>query len=518
MSCYAETHRLFVNSCMRSFPNSLPRVCVALGLRTPTQLLRAAEAEYKDGNTFLEFRLDYLPDPASGVDLIRNFRRRYSDAQILATCRRKENHGHFPGALQTQIDILHAAAKAGAVAVDLEIESAEKLKTAAITLREAAALVLSYHSFRNTPAPAAILRRLQRIPADAYKLVTTANKPADVLSLADFLKKHRGAPLICFAMSEAGLPTRVLSLALGCPFTYAAPCSCAGTAPGQVTAKLLRSLYHCDKLTSHTHVYGVIADPVGHSKSPAIHNRAFQARRINAVYLPFLITAPQLGEWMKLAAVLPVLGFSVTIPHKQKISRYLDVVDPLAKRVGAVNTVWRRAGKWRGTNTDVDGVLKPLSRHMRPSRSSVLIAGYGGAARAAAIALADAGAQITLTGRSATRAQQLARVVKADVVSLKQAQTQKYDVLIHSTPVGMAPNPEASLFANRVPAEIVFDMVYNPHETLLLKQAKDQGCTVIYGAEMLLEQAASQFEIWTGESAPRTAMRNALEQALQTTC
>lgn len=500
---------------MPALPSSLPRICVALGLPNAEQLARIAEKEYKDGNTFLEFRLDHLADPSSGIDLIRSFRKRYSDTQILATCRHKQNHGYFSGGLQNQIEILRAAATAGAMAVDLEIECAEKAKAAANTLREDAALIVSYHSFRNTPAPAGILRRLQRIPADAYKLVTTAGKPADTLRLVEFLKTYRGAALVSFAMSEAGLPTRVLSPALGCAFTYAAPSGDCGTAPGQIAAKLMRSLYRCDKLSRQTRVYGVIADPVAHSKSPAIHNRAFQARRMDAVYLPFLVALPHLSEWMKLATQLPVCGFSVTIPHKQKIGRYLDVVEPLAKRIGAVNTVWRKAGKWRGTNTDVEGILKPLTKRLRPARSSILIAGYGGAARAAAIALADAGAQITITGRNGQRAQELAQVVKADTVSLKQAQTRQYDVLIHATPVGMSPHTEESLFSNRVPADVVFDMVYNPRETLLLQQARQQGCTLIYGAEMLLEQAVCQFEIWTGESAPRSVMQSALEQALQ---
>jgi 3-dehydroquinate dehydratase / shikimate dehydrogenase len=309
--------------------------------------------------------------------------------------------------------------------------------------------------------------------------------------------------------------TRVLGPAFGCAFTYAAPSCNAGTAPGQIAAKWMRSLYHCEKLSRQTRVYGVIADPVAHSKSPVIHNRAFQARRIDAVYLPFLVAAQHLGDWMKLASSLPVCGFSVTIPHKQKIVRYLNVIEPLAKRIGAVNTVWRKGGKWRGTNTDANGVLKPLSRHLRPAHSSILIAGYGGAARAAAIALADAGAQITITGRNVHRAHELARIVKAEVLSLKQAQTRGYDALIHATPVGMWPQAEESLFPNRVPADVVFDMVYNPHETLLLRQAKQEGCTVIYGAEMLLEQAACQFEIWTGDSAPRAVMQSALEQATQ---
>src|SRR5581483_713263 len=411
---------------MPGLPSSLPRICVALGLPNAAQLTRAAEAEYKDGNTFLEFRLDYLADPAAGAELIHNFCRRYPDAQVLATCRHKQNHGRFSGTVQQQLDILKAAADSGAIAVDLEIESAEKIKTAANDLRANAALIVSYHSFDNTPALAGVLRRLRHTPADAYKLATTAHKPADTLRLIDFVKAHRGEPLISFAMSEAGLATRILSPAFGCIFTYAAPCQDDGTAPGQIAAKLMRSLYHTDKLSRQTRVFGVIADPVAHSKSPVIYNRAFQARRIDAVYLPFLVAAPHLSEWMKLAEKLPVRGFSVTIPHKQKIIRHLNVVEPLAKRIGAVNTVWCKAGKWRGTNTDVDGVLKPFSRHMRPAHKSILIAGYGGAARAAAIVLADAGAQITITGRKPDRAQALARVVKAGVVSLKQAQTREY--------------------------------------------------------------------------------------------
>lgn len=500
---------------MPALPDSLPRICVALGVSDTDQLMRIAEAEYKDGNTFLEFRLDYLPQAASGLKVMEAFRNRYPEAQVLATCRHKHGGGRFTGALERQVEVLDAAAKSGAIAVDLEIESAEKMKPATCALRQRASLIVSYHSFRNTPGPTGVMRRLQRIPADAYKLVTTANKPGDTLRIIDFLKTYRGTPLIAFGMSETGLASRVLSPAFGCAFTYAAPSADAGTAPGQVPAKVMRSLYRSDKLSRQSRIFGVIADPVSHSKSPLIHNRAFQARRLDAVYLPFLVASQHLNEWMKLALSLPVAGFSVTIPHKQKIVRYLDVVEPLAKRIGAVNTVWRKAGKWRGTNTDAEGVLRPLSKRLRPARSSILIAGYGGAARAAAIVLGDAGAQVTIAGRNLRKAQQLATAVKAKAVSLKQAEAQDYDALIHATPVGMSPHCDAVLFQNRLPARIVFDMVYNPHETLLLKHAREQGLTVVYGSEMLLEQAASQFEIFTGESAPRAVMQNALEQSLR---
>jgi len=499
---------------MSRLPRSLPRICVALGLPTPSQLIRAAEREYKDGSTFFEFRLDRLADPAAGVELIRNFRKKYSDAFILATCRHKENQGGYTGAPERQIEILHAAGKAGAAALDLEIESAERARSAVPELRQSAPVFLSYHNFQNTPSLDGILRRLERIAADAYKIATTARKPSDNARVLKFAREHRETSLIVLAMSEVGIVTRVLTPSLGCLYTYASPSEAEGTAPGQVSAKLMHSLYRCEKLTRQTRLYGVIADPVAHSKSPLIHNRAFQTRRLDAVYLPFLVTSAQLGDWMAAAAALPVHGFSVTIPHKQRILRHLDIVEPLAKRLGAVNTVWRKAGKWRGTNTDTDGVLKPLRRRISLGHASILIAGYGGAARAAAIALADAGSNITITGREMKRAQALANVVKAEAVTLKEAQQRRYDVLVHATPVGMSPNEDGCLFNDAIPADVVLDMVYNPHETLLLKRAKEEGRTVIHGSEMLLEQAACQFEIWTGESAPRSVMRNALEHQL----
>lgn len=495
---------------MPSLPATLPRICVALGLPTDSELIRAVENEYKDGNNFLEFRLDYLDDPVSGVQVVRQVKAKHPELEILATCRHKEHHGLFQGTIEAQLAILKDAAIAGASAIDLEIESAECVKDSLQELRKLVPLILSFHDFQGTPALGLVLRKLRRIPADAYKIATTARKPDDNTRLVQLIRESRDVPLIAFTMSEAGVPTRILAPALGSLFTYAAPAGCQGTAPGQIPAKTMRALYRSDKLVKDTRVYGVIADPVAHSKSPLIHNRALQSRRCNAVYLPFLVPAAHLSDWMKLAGQIPVSGFSVTIPHKQKIMRYLDVVDPLAKRIGAVNTVWRKAGKWRGTNTDVQGVLKPLARHMRLSKSSILIAGYGGAARAAAIALADEGAKISITGRNLASAQSLAKVVKGEAVDCTAAEQQHYDALIHATPIGMSPKPEEAMFET-IPADVVLDMVYNPHETLLLQRAKEQGRTIIHGIEMLLEQAACQFEIWNGESAPRSVMRGALE-------
>ncbi len=484
---------------------------MALGLPSVAQLRAAAETEYKDGNKFLEFRLDCLANPGQAAALIASLRKSYADIQILATCRLKPNGGGVNASIDEQIAILTGAAKAGAVAVDLEIESAALAIAAVATLRQLLPVIISYHNFESTPSLDPIIRRLRRVPADAYKIATTARKPSDNLRLLEFVRKNNGVPLVALAMSEVGVASRILAPSMGSAYTYAASQDHDVMASGQLPARSMRALYRSDKLSRNSRVFGVVADPVSHSKSPVIHNRAFQARRIDAVYLPFRVGASQLNDWMTFACKLPVSGFSVTIPHKQRILRHLDIVEPLAKRIGAVNTVWRKGGKWRGTNTDAEGVMKPLGTHLKPAHASVLIAGYGGAARAAAFALADAGASLTITGRNLKRAKPLADAVKAELVTLAEAERNQYDALLHATPLGMTPNIDDCLFADRIPAEIVFDMVYNPHETELLKRASAQGCTIIHGIEMLLEQAARQFEIWTGESAPRAVMQKALK-------
>jgi len=189
-------------------------------------------------------------------------------------------------------------------------------------------------------------------------------------------------------------------------------------------------------------------------------------------------------------------------------------VDPLARRIGAVNTVWRRAARWRGANTDVEGVRVPLERRTRLAGASVLLVGNGGAARAAAFTLVDAGARLSIVGRSPDRVRALARLCGAEPVLREQLGDRHFDILVHATPLGMYPNVNDCFFPDRIPADIVFDMVYNPVDTVLLRRAREQGKEVISGLEMFNEQAARQFEIWTGEPAPRAAMERAAREAL----
>lgn len=493
---------------------SLPRICIALGFPNAEKLLEHARREIEAGESFFEFRLDYLADPERGVEAIRRLLELHPECTILATCRRHQNHGRFNGSIEEQIRILDDAVRAGAKAVDVEIESAENVAAKLDLFRGRALLVLSYHNYEGTPALDTVFRRMSRVGADAYKLVTTARKPSDNYRVLALAKSNPRVPLIMLAMGEAGLPTRVLGTSWGALYTYAAPNCSEGTASGQVSARQLRHLYRMEKFSRTAKIYGVIADPVRHSISPAVHNRAFQARRVDAVYLPFLVKPQQLKDFFTLGDQLPVAGFSVTIPHKQKVLRYLDIVDPLARRIGAVNTVWKKAGKWRGTNTDAEAVTGSLARHVRLAKSSVLLAGNGGAARSAAFALADAGAKVTLVGRNPDRVRALAKICGAESMLREQVDSHHFDVFLHATPLGMYPKIDESFFEGRIPADVVFDMVYNPLDTALLRQASKQGKTVVRGIEMFLEQATRQFEIWTGESAPRSAMDKAALESL----
>ena len=492
----------------------LPRICIAMGFSDPQKLLESARREANGGESLLEFRLDYLPAPEQGPAVIRKFLTSRPDCAVLATCRRHQNHGRFNGSIEDQIRILEAAIDAGARAVDVEIESAENAADRLEALRGHARLILSYHNYEGTPSPEAVLRRMLRIPADGYKIVTTARKPSDNSRILGLAKAHPRTPLIVLAMGETGFPTRVLSPSVGGLFTYAAPNASEGTAVGQVCARLMRHLYRVEKFTRAAKIYGVIADPVRHSISPAVHNRAFQSLRLDAVFLPFLVQPAQLKDFFALAAGLPVAGFSVTIPHKQKVLRYLNAVDPLARRIGAVNTVWKKAGKWRGANTDAPAVTVPLSRHLKLCKSSVLLVGNGGAARGAAYALVDSGAKLSIVGRNPDRVRSLAKSCGAEPLLKEQLDKRKFDAVVHATPLGMFPHTEGCFFSGAIPADLVFDMVYNPMETTLIRRAVAQGLTVIHGLEMFLEQSARQFEIWTGATAPRAVMEKAAKEAL----
>ncbi|MBI3645278.1 MAG: shikimate dehydrogenase [Acidobacteriales bacterium] len=498
----------------RFLPLRLPKVCLALAGMTADDMLNTAEAMARD-NPFLEFRLDYLKQPASALPKIRRFLETHQYVTAIGTCRRSDHGGNFKGSLAAQLEILVKAAASGCQVVDLELESALRCKPEAVArLRTRAGLIVSFHDFRATRALERTLEKMLAIPADFYKIVTTATTLSDNVTMMKFLltqsDKHA---LIGLCMGEQGIISRVLGVRAGSVFTFAAVSADQKTAPGQVSAQQLRSIYRIEQVDAATRVYGVAGDPVGHSLSPVIMNTALRRENVNAVYLA--LHAKTLKDLIHCVREIPIHGLSITMPYKQAILDYLDNTDAHTAKIGACNTVVRgQDGKLYGFNTDIAGIVRPLEQRIALEGSKVLVLGAGGAARAAVFGLKERGAEVWIMNRSAAPAQKLARQAKARSVKRADLRKLAFDVIINATPVGMN-NTDSPLKENEIQARVVFDMVYDPVETRLLQIARAKGLAVIPGVEMFVHQAARQFEIWTGKPAPADDMLRAVTIALQ---
>jgi 3-dehydroquinate dehydratase/shikimate dehydrogenase len=306
----------------------------------------------------------------------------------------------------------------------------------------------------------------------------------------------------------------VLGVRAGSAFTFAAVSADERTAPGQVTAQELRSIYRIEQVDVATRVYGVAGDPVTHSFSPVIMNTAFRRENVNAVYLA--LHAKSLKDLLACVRDIPLHGLSITMPYKEAILEHLDNTDSHTSKIGACNTVVRaQDGKLYGFNTDTAGVVRPLEQRITLEGANILVLGAGGAARAAVFGLKERGAEVFILNRSAAPAQKLARQARARTVKRVELKKHSFDVIINATPVGMQDVRESPLNENEINCRYVFDMIYDPAETRLMKLAKARGVQVIPGIEMFVHQAARQFEIWTGKPAPWDDMLRVVTIALQ---
>ena len=309
--------------------------------------------------------------------------------------------------------------------------------------------------------------------------------------------------------------SRVLGPRAGAAFTFASFSDGTETAPGQVDVRTLRDLYRVEQLDQATRIFGVAGNPIAHSLSPLMHNTAFRRENVNAVMLPLKVRS--LADLLTVVEELPLAGVAVTMPLKEEVLPYLANMDPLTARIGACNTLRTGAdGKLYGFNTDVAGVVRPLEKRLRLRGARIAVLGAGGAARAAVFGLVEQGAEVFIVNRTHENAVALARQAKAKSLKHEQFAKQHFDVLINSTPCGMKGNKQALPIAeNELNAGIVFDMVYNPLETPLLKLAHARGIPVVSGLEMFVQQGARQFEIWTGKPAPEPDMLRVVEFALR---
>jgi len=462
-----------------------------------------------------ELRFDYLQDFNHFEFQLHQMLTRLHFPQIIATCRLTTAGGMLQGTVADQAAILAAAVRAGCQWVDLEIESIEKGGVGLLKDLRPAKLIASYHDFHKTPALAPAYKRLVRLPVQVVKIATHARYLRDNLQIRRLLKTHRRhtPKLVALAMGASGMPSRLLSLLWGSAFTYASPLDHAPAAAGQIPAEVMRRVYRVDRLDSRAQIYAVLGSHASMSLSPAMQNAAFQAKHVNAVFLP--CETSKLSDFLGFARALELQGFAITMPYKRAILRALDWIDPLAHRIGACNTVAVQRGRWLGWNTDAAAVVEVLIKRVRLAGSRVLILGAGGAARAAAYAVRAEGAEVIIAARREPAARNLARGVAAQVVPWGSAEALEVDAVINATPIGQLPHPDATpIDLARLRVRVVFDMVYFPLATRFLNEARGRGLITISGLEMLVAQGARQFEIWTGLSAPRALMEQAVRSAL----
>ena len=358
--------------------------------------------------------------------------------------------------------------------------------------------------------------------ADIVKLATMANSPHDNLRMLKLVKQSQ-IPTVGICMGDLGTPSRVLTGQFGAPFTYASFHHERLLAPGQLSFQQMKDVYDYDRIRGDSELYGVIGDPIGHSLSPLIHNAAFREQKLNKIYVPFRVPRDDLDEFFRDASELGLRGLSVTIPHKAPTIRKVTRMDGAVQGIGACNTVVFEGEETYGYNTDYRAAMDSLEialKSLGKSRKDLvgvkaMLLGAGGAAKAIGYGLIRRGVTLIVATRTLANAEQLALRLKCRAIEWEKRHTVEPDVLVNCTPVGMHPNVDQTPFDRTAfkSGSVVFDTVYNPENTLFIKDARDRGCSVVTGVEMFIRQAALQYKLFTGNEPPVHAMRNALKRA-----
>ena len=451
----------------------------------------------------VELRIDYIRD----VDLKRLLEKRTKP--VIVTNRPVREGGKFDGSEEERVALLKLAVQLQADYVDIEHDSIQHISRG-MEHHAPTKLIVSYHNFSKTPDNLTdIYKKLSQSGADILKIITHANNITDNVRIYRLLQQSQ-MPVISFCMGELGIISRILYKRFGSYLTFASLRTGKESAPGQISIHELLNTYQAQKQDKRSAIYGLIGNPVSHSISPLIHNTLFKELNFNGIYVPFKVDT--IGDFIREFRGLDVKGYSVTIPHKESVVNYLDAIDPMAKKIGAVNTIVNMDGQLAGYNTDCEAAIKvledidqvcssALTKDVHLKGKKVTIVGAGGVARAIAFGLKECQAQITIINRNYARAQSLARDVGCIARKIDDPQAFDTDIVINATPVGMFPKiHETPIEKNKLKTDmIVFDTIYNPIETKLLRDAKAQGCKTINGLSMFVHQAAAQFKLWTGQ-------------------
>ena len=508
-----------------------PRTAADLAVRSVDAWARGADA--------VEVRIDgFEDDPGTIADYLRT----HATRSWIVTCRSQREGGHSTASANDRAAAT-AVATAGTGAL-IDVELADLLQDGGsprTALASAAGhptandrLIVSSHDFEPMTAQdraAALTRHVEKACAVGVAAVAKVAYRSETIhesfAALDIMREY-GTRVVGIAMGEAGAWTRVLAKKLGAFASFASLDTDTATAPGQISVGEMIQRYRWQVVDKDTRVYGVLGDPVGHSMSPLLFNQWFARNGLNAVYLPLLVD-PQhggLGRFLDACRQRPWLdigGFSVTIPHKATASDWLgDGADAMSQSIGAANTIQFDADRVRGYNTDAYAAVSSLADAMSGSfrdlaGTSVDVLGTGGAARAVLHGLCELGAHLTIYGRSAERTRSLADEFHATPASWDARVDRAGEIVINTTSVGLWPNVAESPMPRDALRDVrlVFDLIYNPLETRLLREAVTAGAAALNGLDMFVRQAAMQFELWTGLEPDRSVGASIIRQYLE---
>jgi 3-dehydroquinate dehydratase / shikimate dehydrogenase len=489
-------------------------ICVSIGRGRHRHVIAEHRHLVDQGAKLVELRLDYINGDV-------NLRRLLADrpCPVVVTCRRAADGGKFAGTEEQRLLLLRSAIAEGVDYVDLEEDIAQSIPRFGRTKR-----IISLHDFRKTPDNLEeIHRRMCELDPDIVKISTMANHPHDNLRLLE-LSRSSKVPTIGLCMGDIGIPSRILAGKFGAPFTYATFHHERALAPGQLSYQQMTEIYNYDQINAETEVYGVIADPIGHSLSPQIHNAGFRQCQLNKVYIPIRVPRENLLQFIDDAPAWGIKGLSVTIPHKEQVMRKLTEAEAAVRGIGAANTVLFDGQKRLGYNTDCRAAMESLAAvvegpeefERRLKGKTALVLGAGGVGKAIVYELVRRGANVVVTDGVPRQALTLANRYECRSVEWPARHTIMADLLFNCTPVGMHPNVDETPFERHHlrPSMIVFDAVYNPENTLLVKDARSRNCTVVTGVEMFVRQACLQFKLFTGQDGPAELMRETIRRVI----
>jgi len=504
-------------------------LCAPLVGKTVEDMVRDMALAKSLGTDIVELRLDFLDmfDPYRDLEILLNGR----PLPALVTYRPKWEGGHFEGDEKLRYEVLCRAMELGAEYVDIELKAADGFVHMISGKRpEKFKLIISSHNFQNTPSTEVLgelVARIQAAGADIVKIATTAVDIVDVARMFQVMV-HCQVPMIGLVMSERGVMSRLLCPKFGGYLTFGTLTAGKESAPGQPTITDMLDIYNIRQIRADTKVFGLIAKPVKQSKSPILHNKTFRHVGFNGVYLPLLVD--DLASFLETYSSPDFAGFSSTLPHKETAVTCCDEVDPVAKSIGAVNTIIKRPsdGKLVGYNTDYVGAISAIEDGLRgfnvknvvgsplAGRLFVVI-GAGGAGKALAYGAKEKGAKVIIANRTYERAKELANSVGGRALSLAELETYNPGegmILANTTSMGMYPNVNDTPIPKHALKfyDLVFDAVYAPKVTRLLREAEESGVATVSGVEMFVRQAMGQFELFTGLKAPESFMREIAAQ------